>query len=368
MMHGMRCITVLAMHAVAAQLASQSPIAELDAMLLPEVEKRLASTDPAEAAWGGYLAHRYRLRGAVRALAEAMQRWREAASEEARWARLHLLDGMLASGAPIAAEQVEFLLVDKLTRDAAFLAIAAEPKLNLHVLAQVAMAPAEEHDLVRASAGRLLAQHELRVDGLAAFMLQSAKCSLRVRVEAPNTTWNSAGRLGGRARVLEKLKQMPGFPPLVRIELSQTNTKDVMRTMVGGRTGATAIVARREEQATYVPWDLRRSALTDVPSQNILFDVLTEMLHTAEPIEPVVDHTVLWQSPQAFLAECTQKRDALRLSLDSLVAGLRTGRWLDEDELVGFRIPIDVMVADEREDKSVALPELPAETEPQKKQ
>ncbi|HEX5054312.1 MAG TPA: hypothetical protein VFZ65_21210 [Planctomycetota bacterium] len=337
---------------------AQEPTAAPDAKTLPEVEKLLASTVPAEVAWGGYLAQRHRLRDAVRALGAALQRWRDRDDKQARFVRLHLVDGLVGCGAHVASEQVEFLLADALTREAAFVVIAAEPAVNMDALARLAMEPAEPGDLVRQAAARLLIHEDLHVPALAAYLVQHASSSFDVTVRSDvsaDAGWNSAIGLGGRQAA--QLKSPPGFPPLVRHGLAKRARKGAEDTIVAAAAGVAGMQHTRTEPGSFYAFEATRRPFTEAPPNSTVFELLGCM--AGEAAEPAVAHTLIWRDAPTFLAACTKLRNEQRNRLDALVARLRAQKWLAADELPGLRITLEESVHDERTDRSVTLPPIP---------
>jgi len=354
---------MLACHAVT---CAQEPIAALDRELLPTVEERLASDSAADIAWGGYLAQRYRLRGATRAICEALARLRGRDELEARFARLHLLDGLIGSGVKVPAEQVEHLLDDPLTRAAAFAVIAADPKANREALTRIALAPAERDDLVRTAAGRLLVTRELYAPPLGELVAKHAEVHLRVLLRDDETmecVHDGQVGLGVVVKRRPRSGRLEGFPPLIRLRLTTSLLSEhTAALVVAGRLGVPAVLLTREEGVTYASTDLQRGELQATPSNDELLLLLAAMTR-ARPSQYSFLR-ITWEGPDAFAKLYTMFRNGVSLELDAAVDELRQRGWLRRDALVGQRIALHEHLDDVRGDKSVPLPELPPRPEP----
>lgn len=354
---------MLACHAVT---CAQEPIASMDRELLPTVEERLASDSAADVAWGGYLAQRYRLRGATRAICEALARLRGRDELEARFTRLHLLDGLIGSGAKVPAEQVEHLLDDPLTRAAAFAVIATDPKANREALTRVAVAPAERGDLVRKAAGRMLVTRELQAPPLGELIVKHAEVHLRVTLRDDKTeecVHEGQVGLGGMVKRRPRSGRLDGFPPLIRLRLTTSLlSDDIVALVVAERLGVPAVLLTRDEGVTYASTDLQRGELQAAPSNDELLLLLAATTR-ARPSQ-YTHLRITWQDADAFAKLYTTYRDGVSLELDAAVEELRQRGWLRRDALVGQRIALHEHLDDVRGDKSVPLPELPRRPEP----
>lgn len=343
---------------VVPMVCAQSPVAGIDAQLLPQIERRLEADSATQVAWGGYLAQRYRLRGASRALCAALDRWKDRDGLEARIVRLHLVDGLLGIDAKVPAEQVEFLLKDKLTRAAAFAVIAGDAAANLEGLVRIALEPAEYNEIVRRAAGRLLVARGLRSPALAKHVLDNLKFSYNVIVTDVRELWDTV-EAEGPSGAVEYTKTKAGFPPLVRIELSGWNSaKGTMRSVVPGLSGKSPIVLTRKEHARYQPTELERGRMRPALPGGELLCLLNHMSGVHQHSHS--HHKELfWTNEKDFLARYVPDRDQLRKRLDKVVVGLRKKKWLPSDYPDDYRIQLAEVVHDERSNKSVDLPKIP---------
>ena len=345
-----------------AGVRGQDPARKLDRMLLTEVEQRLQSESDAEVAWGGYLAHRYRLRGATRSLSAGLERYRARDDIAGRIVRLHLVDGLLGAGARVPAEQVEFLLEDALTRGAALAVLALEPQANREALTRTALAPAERGDLARQAAGRLLVVNELCEPKLGAFVADNLRFELSMHVVDDKTSsmqWDSAMALAGDQANPDKIDSPIGFPPLVRLRLATSrNAENTVRMVVPRRLGGSLIALTREEKIDYWPFELERGRFSDVPSQHELNRLLKAMAGVSVNVQTEFRHE--WQDAATCREAFCERRDKVRAKLDKAVEQLRKRGWLVPSERPGMRIELVEKLVDERGDRGVGLPEIPA--------
>lgn len=352
------CATVLGGAA-----AAQTPRDETTEQVRKTIEQKLASEEPSDVAWGGYLVNRDQLRTASRALTEALQRWRTREGFDARCVRLHLVDGLVGIDARLPAEQVEFLLDDPLTCVAAFAVICNEPIVNQAAIANVAMSSSLPRAALRTAAAQFLVAHDVHAPGFAAFLLEQIRPRFLAIVRAPgaeddNGTWNSAVGLGGRLRRPSE-GVLAGFPPLVRHSLAGGGEGTKVRLVSPAVGGLEADYLMRSEVSSFT------RAEFDVPKGRAEFDgnvaeiLLRSIVPQQEDYFRVLVHE--WRDAATYLAEVTAARDALRRDLDDLVLGLRERGWLERTELTDFRVPLEERFQDERKRKELpALPELPS--------
>ena len=348
----------------AASTVAQDPIEALDAQILKSVEERLAADSPQQVAWGGYLAQRYRLRGASRALCAALDRWKHQEGLEARMTRLHLLDGLLGIGARVPTEQVEFLLNDKMTRAATLAVMAQDAAANLEGLARLAMAPAEWNDMARKSAARLLVARGLRSTRLGWHVVDNIKCGYSVWLTDGNGVDSSESEAAGGRMVKYLLtKTQAGFPPLVRIDLtSSQNAEAMVKMVVPGRVGEGPIYLTRQEKAVYRPIDMEFGRLRELPSVFERLNLLKQMSGVRN-LQLNTFRELHWTDAATFLSSYTKERDEIRAQLDLAIRQMRKKGWLGNETRPDFRIPLSETIEDMRGETAVALPEIPAPAE-----
>lgn len=349
------CLALLVAHA-----SAQDPSQELDELLIERVKQKLASEVAGDVAWGGYLAQRYRLKSADRALLEALGKWRDRDGIEARVVRLHLVDGLVGVRAQVAVEQVEFLLEDPLTRDAAFGLLVGKPIPNREAILRAAMAPAEEEDSVRQVAAEVIVACGLRSPEYAQFLLRHLKSELKVTVidarsgvggvEWSTSWWISTDYLR------RGLERRPGFPPIVRLGFgSQSGESDSIP--VTWPPGRSPFVISRSEHVTYEVNKLRRGAAVESPPAILVESTLARMAGRGLAARQNLEHDFV--DAATFTQAVLAARAAQVSDLDAFVISLREQCWLRPDDLPGYRIPLEVKVYDDRGDKTVPLPELP---------
>jgi len=339
--------------------AAQDPLRDTDRLVLAVVTGKLESTEAADVAWGGYLANRYRLEPARDALLGALERWREVEGMEARVVRLHLVDGLIGARVNVPAEPLEFLLQDVLTRQGAFALMARQPRPNKDAILRAAMAPAEAFDPMREHAARVVTHFGLRSPAYAKFLLGNLQARFAVEVvdaESESQSWNSAEGWGGEF-VPPALKQMRGFPPLVRLDLGSRASATEVLTIGVPIHGDDRLQISREEDVVYEKWELQRGKLEVAPDRRSLEGTLSRIVGSKVDSARYRRHE--WVDAAGYL-RIAEERDTMVAELDAVLAELRTRRWLAPEDLPGYRIPIEVVIEDRRGDRSTPLPVLPA--------
>lgn len=339
-------------------LAAQNPVETIDAQILKTVEEKLSADAPQEVAWGGYLAQRYRLQGASRPLRAALDRWKDREGLKARMTRLHLLDGLLGIAARVPSEQVEYLLDDKMTRAAAFAVMARDPRANLEGLERLALASAEGDDLARTAAARLLIARGLRSQKLGWRIVKTIECHYYVAVTDGAEIDTLEPWADGRKVKYVLTKTQPGFPPLVRIDLSTSqDSEQMMKMIVPGRVGNSPIYLTRKEKAVYRPIDMEFGRKVEHPALHERWNLFEKM--AGVPADRFLSRDFAWKDAKTYIDAYTKDRDGLRRRLDKAVVAMRKKGWLGKDDEPEFRIPLKESVQDLREDKSTELPEIP---------
>ncbi|MCB9879318.1 MAG: hypothetical protein H6835_17110 [Planctomycetes bacterium] len=339
-------------------LSAQDPQQQLDTMLLPEIERRLASDVAADVAWGGYLVHHYRLRRAQRQVCEALTRWRESDGRDARIVRLHLLDGLLGSGALVPADDVEFLLGDPMTREGAFCLIAQQPHSSSETLRRLAMQPAPAGDMTRMGAARVLFAASVRMDELTKMLVSGFVPEFVVDVDKPAEPLRRQLPLDWEPpEQPTTLVRIQGFPPLVSLRLENADETERFERVVARAAGDQApLVLRRKEHAK----DLTDRSTLDEPvdwtnhERRILLQMMTRVA-----VQERIHLRLRFHGDDAYLAEVVPLRDAQRNACDSLMAALLSGGYLSAEDLPGRRIRIDSQINDYRRVQAVGLPQLP---------
>ncbi len=365
-MRRLRCLPFVLLGAFS---QAQDPAQEADALLLPLVEQHLASDTAADVAWGGQLVWQHRLQAARRPLLEAMEKWKGRDGIEARFVRLHLLDGMLGAAVKVPGERVEFLLDDPLTRPGALALIADDWRANAASLLKIAMTPAAQFDAVRLTAARLVAAHELKSATFTTHLLDGLQAEFVAHITdagPPESQWNSAVGLGGGNRPTVRLPA--GFPAAVRHTISgddasgRSNGTTTERLLIDADGAGPTTTLLRTTKARYWPENLEPGERVDRLPDHQRWALLQVMATVTIPDSTFVEHS--FQDAARYRTELTAARDAQRERLDEALKKLRRGGWLGRKDLVGYRIPLDVQIHDERSDKSTALPDLPPLPDP----
>jgi len=346
---------------VSVVLASAAPcqgVKEFDALLLPGVEKRLASERAADVAWGGYLAQRYRLRGAARPLVQALSVWQKQYGLKARFVRLHLADALVGIRAHVPGEQMEILLRDPLTRSCAFAILANDPLVNREALIELAMSRAPHGDMARSAAGRLLVAKKMASQKFGRHILDHLDYHLAVTVTdgaSDDNQWNSAVGLGGTPP--KEIEAPEGFPPLVRLTLMRSgHDEDTVRLLVPDRFGDSPVVLTREEGVTYKRYQLTAGGKQAADSSWAYAKLVGRIARV--DLGSFESQTVQFDNAENYLKTITAARDERRAKLKKIVQRMRRDGWLAKDG-PGVEVPLEIGIDDQRGDKSVPLPVLP---------
>lgn len=354
----MRCLA-LPVFVVSGLVSAQdpTPLAAIEARLLPEVTARLGAADPAEVAWGGYLVQHLRLGDAGPALRQALVRWRSQTGWKARLVHLHLADALLQNGIDVPFAEIDFLLQDRLTRVPALLLLAQDVEAHAADLAAVAMA--QPWDRVSEAAVRLLLQRRAKAPGLAAWLLPFVdfRCTIHVRGGGePDLGPALGGGWGNRPGAPRTIVPPPGFPQLVRYELGQTHE-------VSNDTGRIVCVADGEQEPLLVQVRTEAARMPREMQEHLQpggrpWSGKAErwLARMAGVPLPKVGVDLTFTDAAQLRAAVARARDEMRPQLAQLLAKLRRGGWLRADELADFKIPFRTDVVDGRGDTSVPLP------------
>lgn len=332
-------------------------------MLLAEVEAKLISAAPMNVAWGGYLAQRYRIKGATTGLCKALGRWRDVDGIVARVVRLHLVDGLLGNGSKVPADQVAPLLKDALTRDAAFAIIAQNPRVNRETILQLALAPAKPGDVARIAAGRLLISSKLPTSELGDYTLRRFHCNITITMDDPNT----AGRVlhvvdvfGDDRTPKKELRRRTGFPPLPRIELHRSGSnKHTVRMIVPDDFKDPSIVLIRKENTSYNLADLEFGELEQhIPQPELMR--LVQGMSRVRNFKQSLGQNLDWKDDDSFLKQVVEPRNEVAAKLDKVVDAMRRDGWLSSNMKRDFRIALKVNIHDYRGNQTKPPPDLPA--------
>lgn len=339
-----------------ALLAAQQAgaIVEASGSLLQQVTTKLASAEAVDVATAAHTAQRLNVREAAPALRQALLRWRRESGFHARLVRMHLADALLQNGVDLPFAELDFLLQDALTRVPALLLLAQDVGAHRSDLAAVAMAA--PWDLASRMAVQLLVGQKIAVDGLAAWLLPHAECSIHVCVADGSmvTQWQAAVGLGGG---LEAMVQPPaGFPPMVRHELLTAWIPGPAdsREVCASAGLLPAVLHRRQAVASLSRAEQQPLPTGDKPQAWVALSCLSVMAGVER--NPSVTLRVTFRDAAQVRAEVDRAEGELRASLAQLVAALRRRGWLQRDEMAGFKLPFRIAVTDERGDQTVPLP------------
>ncbi|MFK7738719.1 MAG: hypothetical protein AB8H80_00240 [Planctomycetota bacterium] len=332
----------------------------LDSLLLPAVRAKLQSENAGLASWGGALAGKYRLSQLGRELAQALAHWNTSEDPAARVVRLHLLDGMIRAEVDVPGDLLEVSLQDRLTRGAATVVLFRNLKANLQQIEALATDPALPGCYARAAAAQLLVVHGMRSPKLAKILLAHVEPTFSVTVGGEGSRMRRrTGGVPSQVRPVA-LTTEAGFPPLVRLRVSDVASVRVTTgLLVGRRVGSTQYYFSRQEGVEYEAWELERCVLVDHLSRRNSRRLISSIGRGAmEDVQLVLDGS----DAAVLKREVEERYRALRGELDEIVSRLRKGRWLLEEDLPGFRIPIKFEIEDKRgEGDKSPLPEFELE-------
>jgi hypothetical protein len=356
-----RSIAVFAMAlagALPAQVAisSQESDANGDAAvaqrLLPQVLARLGSDEPANVAWGAYLAQHHGLRGAEQELNKALVRFAGVSGDAAANVRLALLDALLqlALTAPMATVAQ---CAKGSSADAALVLLARDPTANASCLLEVFRRDAshskEGTDWVSQrgiAAGNLLAQR--RDPAFVVALLQRATDTLQITVvgagQKRDVVPHSVGE--GMVTACRREPRLPGFPPVAEYLVSSHSSTG--ETILGN--GRSTVTWSRTEHSGQFPvgtkleW-LRPFVWEWLEAQHPGFAALRARATVLE-----------FTSADALTEQVTAMRKRLEGAFAAKVVTLVAPEGLTAQPAQSLRLQLETVLYDGRVDDNAARP------------
>ena len=330
--------------------------------VLGEVMARLASDEPAEKAWGCYLAGRDGHQDAVPQVVDVLRSNVE--PYDKTWSLVHraALDALIR--------------LDARVPDA--LLARHDRRLAIHVLVLRARDPEAHVEALRARFDKALSRKTLgafaiahgnlllqtRAAGFAVRLLGLMKTELRVHVFTPKEDGFDGigvggGMGGGFGTALAKVPE--GFPPYSWYGLEERATAHATLLANGPRP---VYVKRRERADPGIvgggrSWTLDRAKLAAEWAASLL-GTDTEAIGLPDKKFLSVAWTGAETDPMSFRDKVVAARDAQAAPVWRVARRLLEARLLTRAEAYAFEPDVVVEIEDTREDRATALPELPA--------
>jgi hypothetical protein len=345
----LRAVELIAFASLAAAQRAPLPLPASGAGVVREVSRRLRSTDPADLAWGGYLAAENRVHEAEGWLRRALLRTRSRTSEAHDLAALALLDALIRIGATVPAHELgPYLRGD--TIEAVIILLARSPRAAGPILLAF-LREADRATPAWLAAGNVLAQHPTA--GFAAIVLEQLQLDVDIMVEdptAPRGEFPFSGRGGtscGGGHIPE------GFPPIAAWVFISEARGGALR-IAAGRFPVWAV---RRLVRTSRGWPCRWGIVND--EHEVRVGWLATLLGDERPaIERRVRHRLAWTSPQACREQIVAWRAACAAAWRDVRNRLLERGHLSREECERLRPRLSVIVRDRRQDRSTPLPSI----------
>lgn len=358
----MRAAALAALLATALPGQDADPVAELRGATKAEqfaaVARRLSSDDPAELAWGGWIAGELALREAAPELRAALRRLAEerAPSDAQRLAALNLLDALIrVEERPAADELTPFLT--GLTHDAAFVLLAAEAGQNaatlLELLAGEARGRSGRAEVFHAC-GNLLAAHAA-AGAFTRWLLDALDVELTLLVvDSDDLRPRGFGSRISGACGDGAADRPPDFPPIALYRLTRS-TEDTAFVVA---PGAVPVSCRRRvvSEARFGFGSARGSIDVGRAARTWLAGLVgTDLL---DPLAAKQTKAIDLRTND-FLIAGTRVRDRILDAFDALVAELVRRDLLSEKAGHGATLAVSIDVQDQRKNRDDPLPAIP---------
>lgn len=327
-----------------------------------DVLEKLRSDEPAEVAWGAYVAGDTRIDAAVPLLMERLVPNPDGDSREWQSVRRHVLDALVLLGARVSSDKLAPYMKRKHSW-MPFILLAREPEKNRDIfLGQFDKWAGDKEDITvsTVATGNLLSG--VRAPGFALRLLPKRQLDLTIVVRDPDDGYsgNSAMRLRGgtgdsHAEVLD------GFPPYVYYDLVLVQGSVNPRTLVadgplkvcykrgvktGPRVGYGGAIHYYKRAKCATEWIAEMAKVTTTEAS---LPQVSRMHHS-------------WSDAEAYVAAATETRDAVLAHYWQVVRQLMKSGAVTIEEARDLEMKVVVDVKDERGDTSVPLPPLPKTT------
>jgi len=323
----------------------------VERQLRMEVETRLRSDRPETVAWGAWLASRHRVRSAIPALRRALAELDPAGA--GKHAAQAILDALIETGAKVEARELR-QFHRGMHEAAAFVLLSRDVRKNADFFRQRFVRFDRQGRYSRwLAAGNLLAKAKDREFGR--YLLAGMNMQVQLRVYDGDSIGGGAGGAVGGKHVDRGFQVPARFPPAVTY-------RTVRKPRVGDvlfAAGKLPIYYRREvheggkvpngpgEQIVLDGRQRRRAEWIAQAAGRFVPDV---------PVRKVEYHA--WRGVEAFEKEVAQQRKNLAWRQQQVEAAVTELGWIEASERERFRLRVDLVVHDVREDRKVALPAI----------
>lgn len=328
--------------------------------------EKLRSRDPAEVAWGAYLAGTERDVSAIPELIERLSPARDRSGDLWQRTRRHVLDALILLDARVPPALLEPLLAEDFDeRTMALILLSREPERNREVLLRL-FAPIRRSSISLGAlvAGNLLCR--MKSPEFVKELLPRERITLHVTAtddpdEARGRSMTDGlDQCAGRYHIVQV---PPGFPPEVIWNLVPTRENQDGETLLAD--GPLPVCRNRRA------W---KGAEDGKPYPAILGDWYVFGFGELAPLWLIdaaglpadgpalgerLSCTLLWTDQQSWMKAAGRERDAIVDDFARLLRRLRENGILEDAE--GARpLTISVEVRDERKDRGTPLPGIPA--------
>jgi hypothetical protein len=326
-----------------------------------EITGLLASPEPTQVARGAYRAGRGGVEAATPALLDALRPRPERTGESWRLAHRAVLDALVRLDAKPSLELVTPYLNHGKYGWMPLILLARLPESNGPVLMERFAAAFETRKSLRFEtmvAGNLLCQ--AKAPGFAARLLSRLEMTLVLEVR--NDDGCSGGHsdsfvLGGRGDCRTNLPD--GFPPYAIYTLVfAPGRKPDVHLLADGPNPISW--TREEQKGPKIGYGWRGSTYPREKAARQWLAVLAGGTHGRHEIPEETRASHRWEGPEVYAGWAARQRDGLILGYWRTVKRLVDRKVLTAEEAGKLEPSIAVEVLDEREDKGVALPEIPA--------
>lgn len=314
-------------------------------------------------------------RAVTQVLQRTLDRWAKDDRDNAEVVRLFLLDALIEHEAKVPGDPLLPMLDARLTEIPALVLLVREPAMNEALLLEQFAQRYSTRGIAQPPAGGMLAvtladpRRSLlgnvlsgrRAKGFAAILWKQANLTLQVRAQDPQ-----AGAHGSISFGLPELRPeepVEGFPrlPVYRLSEQRPQTDPAKRLLQDARPSKTLLtnwptrIEFSREGAAQLPIDLSWQGAE--PEAEWLAVMAGETRDTLRGLRHL---SVTYSTDAKFVAEVTAARAALETARKALRDTLVARGALTADEAKTCDVAVEIVLDDQRGDRSKPLPEIPA--------
>lgn len=320
------------------------------------ITKALGGDDAIAVAWAAHHARELGDKQLAKPLQQALSTWRTNDDYDAPTVRLHVLDALVHLAPRMPAADLVPLLDDPVCGIAAFVLVAREPAhnevalLNLFRSDQAAseVAGAEPLSQRVQLLGKLLASRN--VPGFAAAVAERASLDLELPVVgAQDAMWGSI--------TAPKLRRArPDWPtfPIYQFTDVRTGVPELSARQVAIPAPLAGAVSRVTANEPGITW-----ATAGEAGQQRAQPAIEWLCTMAALPRRGVTRALTWTNPATLLATATAVRAERQELLDTLRQRLVANGSMTAEEAKVLGRRVQVRFVDQRNDRSIALPEIP---------